>query len=102
MMTIDGGVATFLDLTQHEKSTLLVTGVHGHYPARTHVPAHQHDCYHLLYAAEGLMRVETDGGEWLLPPLPPCGYARKQSMLFLPIAKFAHMGCLSKQKSLTT
>lgn len=68
MMTVDGDVATLLDLTQHEKSTLLVTGVHGHYPARTHVPAHQHDCYHLLYAAEGLMRVETDGGEWLLPP----------------------------------
>ncbi|TGV06355.1 AraC family transcriptional regulator [Alcaligenaceae bacterium 429] len=67
-MTVDGGIATFLDLTHHEQSTLQVTGVHGHYPAQTHVPAHQHDCYHLLYAAEGLMRVEADSGEWLLPP----------------------------------
>lgn len=68
VMTSGEKGASLMDLQQHEHSPLWITGVHAHYPAQQVIAPHEHDCYHLLYAAEGLMRVETTNGKWLVPP----------------------------------
>jgi AraC-like DNA-binding protein/quercetin dioxygenase-like cupin family protein len=57
-----------LDLSAHESSGLSVTGVAETYPADHVVPSHQHGRAHLLYAAEGVMRVQASTGQWLVPP----------------------------------
>jgi AraC-like DNA-binding protein len=57
-----------LDLQQAENSVLAVTGVVQRYPAGHVVPAHSHGRGHLLYAIEGVLLVEADTGQWLVPP----------------------------------
>jgi AraC-like DNA-binding protein len=57
-----------LDLSAHESSALPVTGVAETYPANHVVPSHHHGRAHLLYAAEGVMRVQASSGQWLVPP----------------------------------
>lgn len=57
-----------LNLGAHESSALPVTGVAADYPAGHVVPYHRHGRHHLLYAAEGVMRVEAATGRWLVPP----------------------------------
>ncbi|MDR3004880.1 MAG: helix-turn-helix transcriptional regulator [Acidovorax sp.] len=57
-----------LDLQQAESSALAVTGVVQRYPAGHVVPMHHHRRGHLLYALEGVLLVEADSGQWLLPP----------------------------------
>lgn len=57
-----------LDLQQAENSALAVTGVVQRYPAGHVVPAHRHRRGHLLYAIEGVLLVEADSGQWLVPP----------------------------------
>ncbi|TCU97175.1 AraC-like DNA-binding protein [Paracandidimonas soli] len=85
----DGGHA--LDLSMAETSRLPVTGVTMRYPQGHAVPMHQHCRGHLIYADRGLLRVETETGQWLVPPtsavwlLP--GVAHR---LFVPVALRAH------------
>ena len=62
----DGGHA--LDLDTAETSTLPVTGVAMRYPQGHVVPTHQHRRGHLIYADRGLLRVEAETGQWLVPP----------------------------------
>ncbi|HHG8774794.1 TPA: helix-turn-helix transcriptional regulator [Raoultella planticola] len=38
------------------------------YPANTQLPRHSHRRAQFLYAMNGLMKVETDDGHWLVPP----------------------------------
>ncbi|RRD66660.1 hypothetical protein EII19_09525 [Comamonadaceae bacterium OH2310_COT-174] len=57
-----------LDLYLHEHSPLPATCVAVRYPAGHSVPEHQHACGHVLYAAEGVLRVQTPAAHWLLPP----------------------------------
>ncbi|TFL15069.1 AraC family transcriptional regulator [Pusillimonas caeni] len=45
-----------------------VTGVAMHYPQGHVVPMHQHQHGHLIYASRGLLRVEAETGQWLVPP----------------------------------
>ncbi|RKP51828.1 AraC family transcriptional regulator [Pararobbsia silviterrae] len=57
-----------LDLSGHESSDRPVTGVVARYTAGQVVPEHAHRRGHLLYAAEGVLRVEAATGRWLVPP----------------------------------
>ncbi|MCX5463012.1 AraC family transcriptional regulator [Alcaligenes parafaecalis] len=57
-----------LDLSHSDTSPLLVTGVIEHYPAGHEVPRHRHHRGHLLYATEGVLLVQADTGQWLVPP----------------------------------
>ncbi|MFA5611070.1 MAG: helix-turn-helix transcriptional regulator, partial [Alcaligenes sp.] len=57
-----------LDLSHSDTSPLLVSGVIEHYPAGHEVPRHSHHCGHLLYATEGVLLVQADTGQWLVPP----------------------------------
>jgi AraC-like DNA-binding protein len=56
------------DLTDLESSALAVVGVATRYPAGHIVPEHRHRRGHLIYAAEGILRVEATTGRWLVPP----------------------------------
>jgi AraC-like DNA-binding protein len=62
----DGGRPLDLDAT--EALALPVTGVAVRYPKGHVVPAHRHDSGHLIYADRGLLRVEAETGQWLVPP----------------------------------
>ncbi|MCO7253876.1 helix-turn-helix transcriptional regulator [Dickeya oryzae] len=62
----DGGHA--LDLSAGEAGGLPVFGVAVHYPAGHVVPLHQHPYGHVIYADRGLLRVEAESGQWLVPP----------------------------------
>jgi AraC-like DNA-binding protein/quercetin dioxygenase-like cupin family protein len=62
----NGGHA--LDLQQAENSALQVSGVVQRYPAGHVVPAHSHGRGHLLYTIDGVLLVEADTGQWLVPP----------------------------------
>jgi AraC-like DNA-binding protein len=57
-----------LDLSAHECAEWPVTGVAESYPAGHVVPSHHHGRAHLLYATEGVMRVQASSGQWLVPP----------------------------------
>ncbi|RMX07022.1 AraC family transcriptional regulator [Allofranklinella schreckenbergeri] len=57
-----------LNLQLYEHSPLPATCVAVRYPAGHSVPEHQHACGHVLYAAEGVLRVQTPAGHWLVPP----------------------------------
>lgn len=57
-----------LDLSHSDTSPLLVSGVIEHYPAGHEVPRHSHHRGHLLYATEGVLLVQADTGQWLVPP----------------------------------
>jgi len=62
----DGGHA--LDLSAGAARGLPVFGVALRYPAGHVVPRHQHPYGHLIYADRGLLRVEAESGQWLVPP----------------------------------
>ncbi len=57
-----------LDLRVREARALPVLGVAVHYPAGYVVPQHNHPYGHLIYADRGLLRVEAESGQWLVPP----------------------------------
>lgn len=57
-----------LDLTDLEASALAVVGVVACYEAGQVVPEHRHRRGHLIYAAEGVLRIEAATGRWLVPP----------------------------------
>ncbi|WP_336333265.1 helix-turn-helix transcriptional regulator [Pseudomonas putida] len=85
----DGGHA--LDLSAGEACDLPVFGVAVRYPAGHVVPMHKHSHGHLIYADRGLLRVEAESGQWLVPPtaavwLRP-GVAHR---LVMPVALQAH------------
>lgn len=62
----DGGQA--LDLSEKDAGGLPVFGVAVRYPAGHIVPRHRHAHGHLIYANQGLLRVEAESGQWLVPP----------------------------------
>lgn len=62
----DGGHA--LDLCAGEACDLPVFGVAVRYPAGHVVPQHKHPYGHLIHADRGLLRVEAESGQWLVPP----------------------------------
>ena len=57
-----------LDLSVGEACGLPVFGVTVRYPAGHVVPLHKHSHGHLIYANSGLLRVEAESGQWLVPP----------------------------------
>lgn len=57
-----------LDLRACESSGAPVFGVAMRYPAGHVVPPHKHPHGHLIYADRGLLRVESESGQWLVPP----------------------------------
>lgn len=38
------------------------------YPDKFFIAPHSHSCAQLLYAIKGVMRIEADGGAWIVPP----------------------------------
>lgn len=70
---------------------LPVSGVAVHYPAGHVVPEHRHPQGHLIYADRGLLRVEAQSGQWLVPPTAAvwlrAGVAHR---LVVPVALQAH------------
>ncbi|WP_443112902.1 AraC family transcriptional regulator [Herbaspirillum seropedicae] len=64
--TEDGWKA--FDLEARPEKELPVFGVSGRYPAGSVVPMHQHPQGHLIYADSGLLRVQAESGQWLVPP----------------------------------
>jgi len=62
----DGGHA--LDLDAQEALGLPVFGEAVRYPAGHVVPMHKHPRGHLIHADRGLLRVEAESGQWLVPP----------------------------------
>lgn len=62
----DGGHA--LDLSAEEARRLPIFGVAVRYPAGHVVPQHKHRYGHLIHADRGLLRVEAESGQWLVPP----------------------------------
>lgn len=85
----DGGHA--LDLTAGEACGLPVFGASVRYPAGHVVPLHTHPHGHLIYADSGLLRVEAESGQWLVPPTAAVwlrsGVAHR---LVVPVALQAH------------
>lgn len=68
-----------------------VSGVAVRYPAGHVVPAHQHPQGHLIYADRGLLRVEAESGQWLVPPTAAVWLrAGVQHRLVVPVALQAH------------
>lgn len=70
---------------------LPVSGVSARYAAGSVVPMHQHPQGHLIYADRGLLRVEAESGQWLVPPTAAVwlrsGVAHR---LVIPVALQAH------------
>jgi AraC-like DNA-binding protein len=56
------------DLSDLESSPLAVVGVAARYRAGHVVREHRHRRGHLIYASEGIVRVEAATGRWLVPP----------------------------------
>ncbi|WP_341644969.1 AraC family transcriptional regulator [Thauera sp. SDU_THAU2] len=80
-----------LDLSAGEACGLPVFGAAVRYPAGHVVPMHTHPRGHLVHADRGLLRVEAESGQWLVPPtaavwLRP-GVAHR---LVVPVALEAH------------
>jgi AraC-like DNA-binding protein len=85
----DGGHA--LDLDAAQARGLPVFGAAVRYPASHVVSMHTHPHGHLIHADRGLLRVEAESGQWLVPPtaavwLRP-GVAHR---LIVPVALQAH------------
>lgn len=57
-----------VDLSQQSASGAPVFGVKVRYPAGHIVPRHTHDYGHIIYADRGLLRVEAESGQWIVPP----------------------------------
>lgn len=85
----DGGHA--LDLSARDVGSLPVFGVAVRYPAGHAVAQHRHPYGHLIYADRGLLRVEAESGQWLVPPTAAVwlrsGVAHR---LVVPVALQAH------------
>ncbi|WP_367379361.1 AraC family transcriptional regulator [Advenella kashmirensis] len=72
-------------------SDLPVTGVAMHYPQGHVVPIHQHQHGHLIYASQGLLRVEAETGQWLVPPTSAVWLRPEVThRLVIPVALQAH------------
>lgn len=80
-----------LDLSAGEARGLPVFGVAVRYPAGHVVPRHEHPYGHLIYADRGLLRVETESGQWLVPPTAAVWLRSGVShRLIVPVALQAH------------
>jgi len=80
-----------LGLHATSSSEFAITGVSVRYPQGHVIPMHRHSSGHLIYADRGLLRVEAETGQWLVPPtsavwLRP-GIAHR---LVVPVALQAH------------
>lgn len=85
----DGGHA--LDLSAGEARGLPVFGVAVRYPAGHVVPMHKHPYGHLIYADRGLLRVEAESGQWLVPPTAAVWLrSGMRHQLVVPVALQAH------------
>lgn len=85
----DGGHA--LDLSAAAARGLPVFGVTVRYPAGHVVPLHQHPHGHLIHADRGLLRVEAESGQWLVPPTAAVWLRPGVShRLVVPVALQAH------------
>ncbi|MFA4912839.1 MAG: helix-turn-helix transcriptional regulator [Burkholderiaceae bacterium] len=85
----DGGHA--LDLSAAEGCDLPVFGVAVHYRAGQVVPLHKHAYGHLIHADRGLLRVEAESGQWLVPPTAAVWLQSGVShRLVAPVALQAH------------
>ncbi len=85
----DGGHA--LDLSTEEARRLPVSGVAVRYPAGHVVPLHKHPHGHLIYADRGLLRVEAESGQWLVPPTAAVWLRPGvEHRLVVPVALQAH------------
>ncbi|NYT39079.1 AraC family transcriptional regulator [Allopusillimonas soli] len=72
-------------------SELPVTGIAIHYPQGHVVPMHQHQHGHLIYASQGLLRVEAETGQWLVPPTSAVWLRPEVAhRLIVPVALQAH------------
>ena len=72
-------------------SELPVTGIAIRYPQDHVVPMHQHQHGHLIYASQGLLRVEAETGQWLVPPTSAVWLRPKVThRLIVPVALQAH------------
>ncbi|ARU89650.1 helix-turn-helix domain-containing protein [Pseudomonas sp. M30-35] len=80
-----------LDLSAEQACGQPVFGVAVRYPAGHVVPLHKHPHGHLIYADRGLLRVEAESGQWLVPPTAAvwlrAGVAHR---LVVPVALQAH------------
>lgn len=80
-----------LDMRAGAASGLPVFGVAVNYPAGHVVPQHSHAHGHLIYANRGLLRVEADSGQWLVPPTAAVWLrAGVAHQLTVPVALQAH------------
>ena len=80
-----------LDVSAGAASGLPVFGVAVNYPAGHVVPKHSHAHGHLIYANRGLLRVEADSGQWLVPPTAAVWLrAGVAHQLAVPVALQAH------------
>ncbi|OZI39654.1 AraC family transcriptional regulator [Bordetella genomosp. 5] len=56
------------DAKPYDTATSILTGAAANFTEGHETPFHCHARCQLLYAVEGLMRVDTPGGRWLVPP----------------------------------
>lgn len=85
----DGGHA--LDLGVAKARGLPVFGAAVRYPAGHVVPMHRHPLGHLIYADRGLLRVEAESGQWLVPPTAAVWLRPSVAhRLVVPVALQAH------------
>lgn len=80
-----------LDLSAEGGADLPVFGNTVYYPAGHVMPMHKHALGHLIYADRGLLRVEAESGQWLVPPTAAV-WLRPQvaHRLVAPVALQAH------------
>ncbi len=52
----------------HDHGPAPVTAIAVDYPSGHSTPRHRHRYAQLLYAVQGVMRVNTDSGHWMVPP----------------------------------
>lgn len=65
-------------MNERQKFTVLprsVTAVPSEAQHGETIEAHSHPWVQLLYASEGVMRVRTEHGVWIVPPRRTLGYA---------------------------
>lgn len=80
-----------LDLSAGQARGLPVFGVAVRYPAGHVVPLHKHPYGHLIYADRGLLRVEAESGQWLVPPTAAVWLRPGvEHRLVMPVALQAH------------
>ncbi|MBU4611083.1 helix-turn-helix transcriptional regulator [Achromobacter sp. GG226] len=85
----DGSQA--LDLSARHTRDMPVFGAAVRYPAGHVVPRHRHALGHLIYADRGLLRVEAESGQWLVPPTAAVWLRPGvEHQLVVPVALRAH------------